>query len=143
VPLHPAIVAQQVEYRIAVREVFAHQGMAPYLQGLAVLAQHIQAGSVVDLRVYQKDGADGSVAQRAPWLQRRKCAQLLQDVRRCVEQQPICVVATHHNRRLRARAVIWAAAAYGRAVKAVAIPLRKAATGSSAENMDFQNKTRR
>ena len=80
VPVDAAVVAQHVEQRVATHQVVAHQRVAPQFVWLAVFAQHVQAGGVVNLCIHQKHGADGGVAQGACRLQRGEAANLLEDV---------------------------------------------------------------
>ena len=88
VPVDAAIVLQDFEQRIAAHQVVTHQCMAPQLQWLAVLAQHVEASAVVDLGVDQKHSLDGGVAQGTGRLQGGERFDLLQDVGRGVEQHP-------------------------------------------------------
>ena len=81
------------------------------------LAQHEEAGRVVDLPVHQHHAGDRRVAQAARRLQHRVAADLLEHVGRGVEQHAVDgVVGPDEDRRLRARLEARAAGAHAGAV---------------------------
>ena len=94
VPVDAAVMLEQLEQRVALRQVLLHRRRAPDRQPRTMFAQHIKAGGVVDLRIDQQDGCDAGVAQRAARLQRGKTADLLEDIGRCIEQRPRRIVAS-------------------------------------------------
>ena len=136
-PVDSTVMAEHAEHRVAHRQVLAHAGGAPHRPRLAMLAQHVEAGGVVDLGIDQHDRRDAGVAQRARRLQRREAPDLLQHVGGGVEQHPVLVVATGGNRRLGTGLGADASLAQAVAVGAVAVPLRKATTGCGAEHADL------
>ena len=89
------------------------------------------------MRVHQKDGANGGVAQGAVRLQRRETSNLLQDVGRRIEQHPVLPVGACGDGRLGASRELGVAAANPAAIGAVAVPLRKATASGRAQDMDF------
>jgi hypothetical protein len=129
VPVDAAVVRQHLEERVAAAQVLTHQGMAPEFVRLPVFAQHIQAGGVVDLRVHQKDRADGGVAKAARRLQRWKTPDLLEDVGRGVEKHPVAVVTADRDGRLGARPKAFASPSPRVAVGAIAVPLGESTAG--------------
>ena len=101
------------------------------------LAQDIQqAGDVIDLRVHQQHRGDAAVAQRPRRLKLGVVADLGQDVGRGIDQQPVAAVGRDRDRRLGARCGADAATAQPVALRAVAVPLRKAAPGRRSEHPD-------
>ena len=88
-PFDPAIVVQHGKDRIAARQVLVDRVGTPERQRLAALAQHEQAGGVIDLAVDQHDAGDRRIAQRPVRLQFPVTADLLEDVWRGVEQHPV------------------------------------------------------
>ena len=141
-PVDAAVVAEHAEHRVAHRQVLAHAGGAPHRPWLAVLAQHVEAGGVVDLSVDQHDRGDAGVTQRARRLQRGKAADLLQHVGRGIEQHPVLVVAAGGNRRLGAGLGADASLAQAVAVGAVAVPLRETTTGGGTEYANLHRHSR-
>ncbi len=134
-PVDAAIVAENMEHRVAGGEVLAHAIGRVHAQRLS-LAQHEQARRVVDLAVDQDDAHDRGIAQRARRLQGRETAQLHQDVGRSVEQDPVAAVAAQRKRGLRARASGDPPVAKAVTVAAVAVPLREPAARGRTENVD-------
>ena len=67
------------------------------------LAQRQKAGRGIDLGVGQDDGADRRMAPLALWVQRRRRQDLLAQVDRGVEQEPVCAVDGEREARLGAR----------------------------------------
>ena len=102
----------------------------------ATFAQAEQAGGVVDLAVHQDDRADAGVAQRPARLHRGEALQLRADVRRGIAQHPVHAVIGNRDGRLGAGLGIQAAVAKACAVDAVAVPLRKTATGGRTQDLD-------
>jgi hypothetical protein len=96
-------------------------------QGRAAFAQHQQARDVIDLRIHRDDGRDAGIAHTARGLQFGIRRDLRQDIRRCVDEQPVLAVIGDGNGRLRARARRDRPAPHAVAIVAVAVPLRKAA----------------
>jgi hypothetical protein len=132
-----AVVAQHLEHRVAGRQVFVDRVGAPQRQRPAALAQHEQAGGVVDLAVHQHHAGDRGVAEGAAGLQRGVRADLLEDVGRGVEQHAVGArVTLHEDRRLSARPGAHRAGTNARAVAAVAVPLRETAAGGRTEDRD-------
>ena len=131
-PVNAAVVVQNIEQRVAAFQIVSHQRVTPQFKRLAVFTQHVQTGGVVNLRVHQKNGADGGVSQRARRLQCRKASNLLQDVGGGIEQDPILGVAADGNGRLSACDEAWIALTPGIAIRTVAVPLRKSAAGRRA-----------
>ena len=74
-PVHSGVVAEDLEQRVAGGEILVNHVGAPDLERLA-LAQHEQAGGVIDLAVHQHDRADTGVADPASGLQRGKALDL-------------------------------------------------------------------
>src|SRR4051794_8680795 len=80
VPVDSAIVAEDIEQRIAGGHILLNHIRAPDLQRLLPFAQHQQASGVVDLPVHERNRFDTGISDRASWLQRGKCLQLREDV---------------------------------------------------------------
>src|SRR5213594_930620 len=98
-PVNPAVMLKDVEYRVPGGEILpGHIGRID-LQGPA-LSQHEQTSRVIDLSIHQDHCAYCRVAYGSPRLQFRKCAELLKYVRRGVEQNPVGVIAGDRYRRL-------------------------------------------
>ena len=129
----PAVVAEDVEQRIAGREVLVDHVGAPDLERLA-LAQHQQAGGVVDLPVHQHDGADAGVADAAAGLQRGKaliCASTSGEALNSTQSTPLLETAIEDCvRGMRANAAL----AHAVAIAAIAVPLRETAARCSSED---------
>ncbi len=132
--VHAAEVREDARDGKTVGQVREHLGRGQQGQRRLALAQHQEAGDVVDLRVDQQHGGDAAVADGAGRLQLGVVADLGQDVGRGVDQQPVAAVGTDRDGRLRARTRLERAAAKAVTVGAVAVPLREAPTGGRSEN---------
>ena len=102
----------------------------------AAFAQAEQAGGVVYLAVEQDDRVDTGIAQCAGWLHWREGLELGTDVRRGVAQDPVLAIVRQCNGGLGTRCGAQGAIAVALAVGAIAVPLRKPATGGGTENLD-------
>ena len=80
-----AVVRQHAGQRQAVFEFGQDFARGQQRQRAAALAQHEQAGGVVDLRVHQQHGGNAAVAQGARRLQLRSGTDLRQDVGRGID----------------------------------------------------------
>ena len=128
---------EQTENRVAARQVFVNRPGGPDRPAPVVLAQHVEAGGVVDLSIDQDDGLEAAAAQFRPRPGSGEGTQLLQDVRRGIDQDPVRPIRADGNRRLGARRGFDAAVAHAATIAAGAVPLRKTAAGTGAEYMDF------
>ena len=132
VPVHTAIVAENIEQRIAGRQVILdHLGTENLALDLA-FAQHQKPGRVVDLRVDQHDANNAGIAQCASRLQRAKLLHLLQHVGRGIEQHPVDAITADANRRLRAGTCLDGAFTQPIAVMTVAVPLGESTASTCA-----------
>jgi len=133
-PQDAAIVSENSEQRIVSREVVAHL-LGTVQSKRRALAQHQETGRVVDLAVGKHHPDDARVAQRACGLQVGKRPHLCQDVGRSIDQNPVHVVARDGDGRLGPRPRPYAAVPNAVAVRAIAVPLRKAATRGGTQDM--------
>ncbi len=134
---------KHVQHRIAGGEIGVGRVGAPQRPGPRRLAQHVQAGGVIHLCIDEHDGADGAVAQRAPRLQHPVRVDLRQDVGGCIDECPgVAAIRGNRDGRLRARLAAQRAVAQATTVRAVAVPLGKAATGGGSEYADFHRSPR-
>ena len=104
------------------------------------LAQRQQAGRRIDLGVGQDDGGDRRMASLALRLERRRRQNLLAQVDRGVEQEPVRAVDAEREARLGARLDPLVAAPGEPADPASAVPLRHAAAGGGAEHQRSQSR---
>ena len=112
--------------RIALREIFINRIGAPQGQALFLLAQHVQAGCMVDLSINQQHTSNAGIAGRTSGLQLRCRLDLLQDIRRRIDQCPVPAIVTRYaDGGLGARSRFEFATPNARAVPAVAVPLRE------------------
>jgi len=82
---------------------------------------------VIDLSIHQDHCAYCRVAYGSPRLQFRKCAELLEYVRRGVEQSPVGVIAGDRYRRLSTCSRADRSLPQSSTVETIAIPLGKTA----------------
>ena len=98
------------------------------------LAQRQQARRGIDLGVGQNDGADRRMTPRALRVQRGGGQDLLTQIDRCVEQDPVCSVHSERDAHLRSRLDLVVAAPGEAANTAAAVPLRDAAARAGAQH---------
>src|SRR5438876_11304574 len=90
-PMNPAVVLKDVEYRVPGGEILpSHIGRID-LQGPA-LSQHEQTSRVIDLSIHQDHCAYCRVAYGSPRLEFRKCAELRKDIGGCGEENLVWVI---------------------------------------------------
>jgi hypothetical protein len=133
-PVHAAEMLQYVQNRQPGAQVLAHRLGSPQLQRRPVLAQQQQSGAVIDLPVDQDDRTDAGITQAMVRLQRGIGGDLLMNVGRGVAHHPLAAVDRDGNRGLAAPARAQSSGAQATAVAAVAVPLRKAPTGSRTQD---------
>src|SRR4030095_852484 len=97
-------------------------------------AKHQKPRRVIDLAVGQDNADKRGIADRACGRCVRERVQLNQDVRRCIDEDPVGAIRTHGNRRLRPRTRPDASAAQTITVATIAIPLWESASGGGSEN---------
>jgi hypothetical protein len=78
--VNPAVVFQQVQDGVAAGQVFIHRVGAPDGPRAALLAQHVEAGGVIDLRIHQHHRFDAATAQPAGRPGAGEGLKLLEDV---------------------------------------------------------------
>ena len=139
-PFHAAIMLEDAEQRVGNGEIVAYWIGAVDAQG-AAFTQHHEAGRVIDLAVHENDADDPGVPYGAAGLRFREAPELRQNVRGSIEQDPICAIGADRNGRLGARTRPEVASAQAIAVAAIAVPLRKPAARSGAENVYSHNAT--
>jgi hypothetical protein len=122
-PVHAAVMLQARQDGQVGGQFLEHRGRAVQLD-LRTFAQAAQAGHVIDLRVQQHHGPDGTVAQPAARVQRRAAADLVAEIGRSAQLSPSADTAIEF---LRARRRLRAAAALAAGQLAFAVPLRVAA----------------
>ena len=98
------------------------------------LAQSQKAGRGIDLGVGEHDRADRRVAPLAPGVERGRRQDLLAQIDRGVEQEPVFAVDGEREAGLGARLHPRVAAPGEAADPAAAVPLRHAAAGARAEH---------
>ena len=133
-PIDAAEVTEQTQNREAFREIGAHQLGRVQRQPLA-FAQQQQTGGVIDLPVSQHHRGDAGASELRR-LQLRCAADLRENIRRSVADDPPLPIATHRDRGLAAGPSMQSTCPQSRAVAAVTIPLREAAARRRAENLD-------
>src|SRR4029077_8086643 len=142
-PLDPAVMSEHPENGVALRQVRVRLVSAPDGQRPYRLAQHEKTRAVVDLRIDQHDAADGSIAPRTCRLQHGIRLELGKDVGGGVDEGPrVRVAPTDNNRGLGSGECAQRAVAHARTVTAVAVPLRKAATGGRAQHTYLHSRAR-
>src|SRR5439155_26680763 len=121
-PVNPAVVLKDVEYRVPGGEILpSHIGRID-LQRPA-LSQHEQTSRVIDLSIHQDHCAYCRVAYGSPRLQFRKCAQLRKYIGGGMEQNPVGVIAGDCYRRLGACLCADCSFPQSSTVETVTIPL--------------------
>ena len=133
-PVHAAEMLQYIQNRQTGAQILAHSLGSPQLQRRAVLAQQQQSGAVIDLAVDQDDGTDPGITQALVRLQRRIGRDLLMNVGRGVAHHPLAAVDRDCDRGLTTPVRLEGAGTQTTAIAAVAIPLRKAPTGSRTQD---------
>lgn len=102
---------------------------------LFLLPHENQTEGMIDICICEENAGDRTVARRdSAGLQFRRALDLPRQIGRGVDQEPAIIVAGDGNARLRLRRDFSGARVA--AVRAVTIPLRKAATGRASENPD-------
>lgn len=138
-----AVVRQHACQRERRAEILQHRRGGVDRQRLPVLAQHQEAGDVIDLRIHQHHPGNACVARLTRRLQRRRVAQLVEDVGGGVDQHPVLCVVAQGDRRLRARRGAQCAVAYAIAIAAIAVPLGKATACSRSKDPEYCHGTYR
>jgi hypothetical protein len=122
-----AVMVEQRNQRQTRGEIGEHRCAGIQRQGRSAFTQHQQTGDVIDLRVNQHDRGNATVTNRAGGLQFRIRAQLCEQIRRGIDQNPVDTVLAHRNRRLGARQHVASLVTGPVTVHTVAVPLRQSA----------------
>jgi hypothetical protein len=128
VPVHGAVVLQDVEQRIAGRQVLVDHVGAVDLKRRP-FPQHQQTGRVIDLRVHQYHRTHRGITDGPGGLQAGEAAELGQEIGGRIEQRPIEVVSGNRDGGLGSCLCADRSLAQAVAVGAVAVPLWEAAAG--------------
>jgi hypothetical protein len=132
-----AVMRQHAQDGIALGQVLRDGVGAPQWQRRAALAQHEQAGRMIDLAVHQQHRGDCAVAQLPGRLQRWPGTDLLQHVGRGIEQHAVgTAIRPDEDRGLGAWLRPQRAGTQARAIAAIAVPLGKAAAGGRTQDRD-------
>lgn len=94
---------------------------------------------MIDLRVDQHDPCDGAVAPGAAWLKTRIGKNLCPDVGGRIDQRKAVAVPTDCDRRLCSGGKSRRAGAHAQALRAVAIPLWKAAARGRTQDLNSES----